>query len=151
MAALVATSPQPMQLFGQYSSHMSPSAHPAPRSPETAPSSLPPVETSQAQKQMLTPPRAHENFKRAKNLEAFNSLLPPAVEFVEGSSTGALALASVEGKYEPINASPKAKGHSEVSIRIHLISLISTIPLRALSFFCNVINLFNGSISFFRA
>ncbi|KAJ7572496.1 cysteine proteinase [Mycena floridula] len=42
----------------------------------------------------------------AKNRESFNKLLPEPVEFVEGSSAGALAVA--EGKYEPINASPKA-------------------------------------------
>lgn len=45
--------------------------------------------------------------RRAKDIAAFNSLLPPAVEFVEGSSRGALA--SLDGRYEPINASPKAK------------------------------------------
>jgi hypothetical protein len=50
--------------------------------------------------------REHHSYRPAKNLEAFNSLLPPAVEFVEGSSTGALAVA--EGKYEPINVTPKA-------------------------------------------
>lgn len=38
-------------------------------------------------------------------MEAFNSLLPPPIEFVEGSSSGTLAVA--EGKYEPINSSPK--------------------------------------------
>ena len=44
-------------------------------------------------------------YRPAKNVEAFNSLLPPPVEFVEGSSSGTLAVA--EGKYEPINGSPK--------------------------------------------
>ncbi|KAF8914202.1 hypothetical protein CPB84DRAFT_1669630 [Gymnopilus junonius] len=44
-------------------------------------------------------------YRPSKDMEAFNSLLPPPVEFVEGSSSGTLAVA--EGKYEPINASPK--------------------------------------------
>ncbi|KAK0206694.1 Usp36 protein [Desarmillaria ectypa] len=43
----------------------------------------------------------------SRDLEAFNSLLPPPVEFIEGSSSGALAVA--EGKYEPINATPTRK------------------------------------------
>jgi ubiquitin carboxyl-terminal hydrolase 36/42 len=37
----------------------------------------------------------------AKDADAFNALLPPAIEFVEGSSTGALAVP--ESKYPPIN------------------------------------------------
>lgn len=45
-------------------------------------------------------------YRPSRDLEAFNSLLPPPIEFVEGSSTGALAVA--EGKYEPINGTPKA-------------------------------------------
>lgn len=53
-------------------------------------------------------------YRPAKNIEAFNSLLPPAVEFVEGSSTGVLAVA--QGKYEPINGSPKLRA-AEVSNR----------------------------------
>ncbi|KAG6821508.1 hypothetical protein H0H93_000017 [Arthromyces matolae] len=44
-------------------------------------------------------------YRPARDLEAFNSLLGPAIEFVEGSSSGALAVPI--GKYEPINASPK--------------------------------------------
>ncbi|KAG0709877.1 cysteine proteinase [Suillus ampliporus] len=48
----------------------------------------------------------HSQFRPARDIEAFNSLLPPPIEFVEGSSSGALAVA--EGKYEPINATPKA-------------------------------------------
>ena len=50
-------------------------------------------------------PDERVQYRPAKNIEAFNSLLPPAVEFVEGSSSGTLAVA--EGKYEPINGSPK--------------------------------------------
>ena len=48
-------------------------------------------------------------YRPAKDIEAFNALLPPPIEFVEGSSSGTLA---VEGKYQPINGggngSPKA-------------------------------------------
>lgn len=59
---------------------------------------------------------ASVQLRPAKNLAAFNSLLPPPVDFVEGSSSGTLA-SSLEGRYEPINGSPKAKlnGLPEVS------------------------------------
>ncbi|KAJ3526832.1 hypothetical protein NM688_g8210 [Phlebia brevispora] len=43
-------------------------------------------------------------YRPAKDLEAFNALLPPAIEFVEGSSSGLLALG--EGKYKAINDAP---------------------------------------------
>jgi hypothetical protein len=52
-------------------------------------------------------------YRPAKDLESFNKLLPPPIEFVEGSSSGTLLVA--EGKYEPINVSPKSQ-KSEVSI-----------------------------------
>lgn len=45
-------------------------------------------------------------YRPAKDIETFKQLLPPPVEFVEGSSSGTLAIG--EGKYQPINASPKA-------------------------------------------
>ena len=45
------------------------------------------------------------HFHPARDLDTFNSLLPPPIDFIEGSSSGMLAVA--EGKYEPINASPK--------------------------------------------
>ena len=51
--------------------------------------------------------------KPAKDLEAFNALLPPPIEFVEGSSTGPLF---DETKYTPINASPRPK--NEVSLQL---------------------------------
>lgn len=51
-------------------------------------------------------------FRPSRDLDAFNSLLPPAIEFVEGSSSGTLATA--EAKYEPINTPHKAP-KSEVS------------------------------------
>jgi ubiquitin carboxyl-terminal hydrolase 36/42 len=44
-------------------------------------------------------------YRPSRDLEAFNKLLPPPIEFIEGSSSGALAIP--EGKYHPINASPK--------------------------------------------
>lgn len=55
-------------------------------------------------------------YRPAKDIEAFNKLLPPPVEFVEGSSTGTLALG--DGKYQPINAPPPTpvkQSKSEVS------------------------------------
>ncbi|KAI0722755.1 cysteine proteinase [Earliella scabrosa] len=57
---------------------------------------------------LLPSPRFTDDtsYRPAKDLEAFNKLLPPPVEFVEGSSSGVLAVA--EGKYQPINESPKA-------------------------------------------
>lgn len=48
----------------------------------------------------------HSQLRPAKDIDAFNSLLPPPIEFIEGSSTGTLAVP--EDKYEPINSSPKA-------------------------------------------
>ncbi|KAJ7721186.1 Usp36 protein [Mycena maculata] len=42
----------------------------------------------------------------ARDIESFNKRLPAPVEFIEGSSSGALAVP--EGRYEPINATPKA-------------------------------------------
>ncbi|EGO27655.1 hypothetical protein SERLADRAFT_461488, partial [Serpula lacrymans var. lacrymans S7.9] len=52
------------------------------------------------------PPEDSTQYRPVRDLEAFNSLLPPPIEFVEGSSSGTLAIA--EGKYEAINATPKA-------------------------------------------
>lgn len=52
-------------------------------------------------------------YRPAKDLETFNKLLPPPVEFVEGSSSGTLAIG--EGKYQPINVSPKPSPKPEVS------------------------------------
>ncbi|KAJ7490338.1 cysteine proteinase [Mycena galericulata] len=49
--------------------------------------------------------QSDEGAKYSRDIESFNKLLPPPVEFVEGSSSGALAVP--EGKYEPINATPK--------------------------------------------
>ena len=49
--------------------------------------------------------------KPAKDLDTFNALLPPPIEFVEGSSTGPMF---DETKYTPINASPRSK--SEVRV-----------------------------------
>ncbi|KAL0580075.1 hypothetical protein V5O48_001934 [Marasmius crinis-equi] len=48
----------------------------------------------------------HGQYRPTKDLEAFNKLLPPPIEFVEGSSSGTLAVA--EGRYEPINPTQQA-------------------------------------------
>lgn len=56
-------------------------------------------------------PFTPESTKYTKDIDSFNKLLPPPIEFIEGSSSGALAVP--EGKYEPINATPKA-GKPEV-------------------------------------
>ena len=53
-------------------------------------------------------------YRPARDIETFNSFLPPPIEFVKGSTSGVLAVA--EGKYTPINGTPKATksdvGHS---------------------------------------
>jgi hypothetical protein len=43
-------------------------------------------------------------YRPAKDIQTFKGLLPP-IEFIQGSSSGTLAVP--EGKYEPINAPPK--------------------------------------------
>ena len=63
-------------------------------------------------------PEGVPQYRPAKDIETFNKLLPPVVEFVEGSSSGTLLIA--EGKYEPVNGSPKAAAASEVIFR-HII------------------------------
>ena len=50
--------------------------------------------------------------KPAKDLDAFNALLPPPIEFVEGSSAGPML---DETKYTLINTSPRSK--SEVRLQ----------------------------------
>ena len=45
------------------------------------------------------------DYRPVKDLEAFNALLPPPIEFVEGSSSGLFVID--EGKYQPINGTPK--------------------------------------------
>ncbi|KAL4249655.1 Ubiquitin carboxyl-terminal hydrolase [Abortiporus biennis] len=49
-------------------------------------------------------------YRPAKDLEAFNQLLPPPIEFIEGSSSGTLV---IEGKYQPINGPSKPSSKSE--------------------------------------
>ncbi|KAJ7498685.1 Usp36 protein [Mycena latifolia] len=51
-------------------------------------------------------PQSEEGVKYipSRDIDSFNKLLPPPIEFVEGSSS----LAVPENKYEPINATPKA-------------------------------------------
>lgn len=46
-------------------------------------------------------------YRPAKDLQAFNALLPPPVEFVKGSSSSTIT--AVEGKYEPINGTPSVE------------------------------------------
>jgi hypothetical protein len=53
-----------------------------------------------------------EDSSQYRPSQDFKSLLPP-IEFVEGSSSGGLAVP--EGRYEPINATPKAP---KVNVRI---------------------------------
>ncbi|KAI0375867.1 cysteine proteinase [Pilatotrama ljubarskyi] len=64
---------------------------------------------------LLPSPRFDEgtSYRPAKDLDAFNKLLPPPVEFVEGSSSGLLAVA--EGKYPAINEPPKSTTATDVS------------------------------------
>ncbi|KAJ3533085.1 hypothetical protein NMY22_g7477 [Coprinellus aureogranulatus] len=53
-----------------------------------------------------------DGYRPAKDIEAFNKLLPPPVEFIEGSSTGAYAVP--EGKYRPINVAPPSPKASTI-------------------------------------
>lgn len=61
-------------------------------------------------------------YRPVKDIESFNALLPPPIEFVEGSSSGVFAVA--EGKYQPINGSgsgtPKSAAKPEVRARLHM-------------------------------
>ncbi|KAG1851769.1 hypothetical protein C8R48DRAFT_676361 [Suillus tomentosus] len=65
----------------------------------------------------------HSQFRPARDIESFNNLLPPPIEFVEGSSSGALAVA--EGKYEPINATPKASQNIVGACNSSIINLLT--------------------------
>ncbi|KAI0053675.1 cysteine proteinase [Auriscalpium vulgare] len=56
-------------------------------------------------------PSDEPSYRPAKDIDEFNRRLPPRVEFVEGSSSGTLVVA--EGKYEPINGSPKPPRQEE--------------------------------------
>ena len=62
------------------------------------------------------------SFRPARDVDAFNSLLPPPIEFVEGSSSGTLAVP--EGRYQPINVSPK----------------LSAKDVRAIAFYCHILH-----------
>jgi ubiquitin carboxyl-terminal hydrolase 36/42 len=57
--------------------------------------------------------------KPAKDLDAFNALLPAPIEFVEGSSAGMMF---DETKYTPINASPRSKSE----VRVQLLAVRAT-------------------------
>ncbi|KAJ4479262.1 cysteine proteinase [Lentinula aciculospora] len=72
-------------------------------------------------------------YRPAKDIDAFNSLLPPPIEFVEGSSSDALAV--TEGKYEPINVTPKritqaerTESHDKANSEVDSSSATSTAP-----------------------
>lgn len=68
-------------------------------------------------------PESAPQLRPAKDIETFNKLLPPVVEFVEGSSSGTLLIA--EGKYEPVNGSPKAKAKQEVTFLYSWVYFVS--------------------------
>ncbi|KAI0307038.1 hypothetical protein B0F90DRAFT_1665355 [Multifurca ochricompacta] len=73
-------------------------------------------------------PESVPQYRPAKDIESFNKLLPPVVEFVEGSSSGTLLIA--EGKYEPVNGSPKAVARSEVQGPVQAVHQASLPPIR---------------------
>lgn len=68
------------------------------------------------------------SFRPARDVDAFNSLLPPPIEFVEGSSSGTLAVP--EGKYQPINVSPKLSAKDVRAVAFYLLSDISLLLQR---------------------
>lgn len=55
-------------------------------------------------------------YRPVKDLEAFDRLLAPRIEFIEGSSSGGYVVP--EGKYKPINESPKAASKSNTDVSI---------------------------------
>jgi hypothetical protein len=61
--------------------------------------------------------------KPAKDLDAFNALLPPPIEFVEGSSTG---LMFDDTKYTPINASPRSKNEVRLQLLVIRATFVSS-------------------------
>jgi ubiquitin carboxyl-terminal hydrolase 36/42 len=63
-------------------------------------------------------PGEETQLKPTKDLEAFNALLSPPIEFIEGSSTGSLF---DEANYTPINASPRSKNE----VRLHPLAVRS--------------------------
>lgn len=70
-----------------------------------------------------------EDSSQYRPSQDFKSLLPP-IEFVEGSSSGGLAVP--EGRYEPINATPKApKVNVRLPPQVHGRSTCSRITYRA--------------------
>jgi ubiquitin carboxyl-terminal hydrolase 36/42 len=74
---------------------------------------------------MLVTPLLHASpfeggaqYRPAKDADAFNALLPPAIEFVEGSSTGAFAVP--DAKYTPINGTPQVRARRGRRARLSL-------------------------------
>ena len=86
---------------------------------------------------MFSPQHTSEDYRPSKDTEAFSSRLPPPVEFIEGSSSGTLAV--VEGKYEVINASPKLS-----KLPPHPSPIVATAPPRQTS--AKVNSLYPGTI-----
>lgn len=74
-----------------------------PRAPFRHPGNLPSSSISHlsARRMLATTANAQSTRRPAKDKTAFYSLLPPSVEFVEGSSSGALMVG--HSKFQPIN------------------------------------------------
>lgn len=108
VANAASSSPAAQDLLSSSSSSSPPNAP-----PDASVSSSPFAAASAVFKQVKEQDSANGGggLRRAKDLPAFMSLLPPVVEFVEGSSRGALA--SLEGRYEPINVPPKEEEEKE--------------------------------------
>ncbi|TFK43749.1 hypothetical protein BDQ12DRAFT_675495 [Crucibulum laeve] len=80
-------------------------------------------------------------YRPSRDLETFNSLLPPPIEFIEGSSSGTLAVA--EGKYEPINAPPPKDTKVD---RSGLEKVSTSTPVKASSTHVNSLNAKGASL-----
>jgi ubiquitin carboxyl-terminal hydrolase 36/42 len=59
------------------------------------------------------PQSENATYRPTKDCEAFRALVPP-VEFIEGSSTGAVAI--LDSKYVPINGTPKVRVAHSISM-----------------------------------
>ncbi|CDO73757.1 hypothetical protein BN946_scf185015.g85 [Trametes cinnabarina] len=80
---------------------------------------------------LLPSPRFDEGtaYRPAKDLDAFNKLLPPPIEFVEGSSSGSLAVA--EGKYPAINETRKSTDAKDSHEQKRIVSTAPSISSKA--------------------
>ncbi|KAF8165558.1 hypothetical protein B0H34DRAFT_780385 [Crassisporium funariophilum] len=97
---------------------------------------------------MFSPQHTSEesmHYRPSKDLETFNSLLPPPIEFIEGSSSGTLAVA--EGKYEAINSSPRpSKAELHGSPKAPMVSLPQADKASARSTSVKIKSLYPGAI-----